>query len=330
MNQIWLAFLTGLTTGGISCFAVQGGLLASSLTNTDSKYKSVSMFIAAKVLAYTLLGAGLGAIGSSLTISSQAQGWMQIFAGLVMLLTAARLLNLHPIFRYFVIEPPKFVFRLLKQESKASTLFAPAILGFSTILIPCGITQGMMILAIASSSPLLGAAILFAFTLGTSPVFFGLGVATLKILKNKSLSYLAALTILVLGIISINTGQVLRGSAHTLQNYWKVLSSAKGPAQAKGAAVFDAKGRQLATINVSDFGYNSDVKTLQVGVPVKLTLVTKNTKSCSRAFTIPSLNISKVLPQTGSETIEFTPTKTGLLTYTCSMGMYTGQFNVVN
>ena len=31
MNQIFLAFLTGLMTGGLSCFAVQGGLLAGIL-----------------------------------------------------------------------------------------------------------------------------------------------------------------------------------------------------------------------------------------------------------------------------------------------------------
>ena len=31
MNQIFVAFITGLTTGGLSCLAVQGGLLASSL-----------------------------------------------------------------------------------------------------------------------------------------------------------------------------------------------------------------------------------------------------------------------------------------------------------
>ena len=31
MNQLIVAFITGLTTGGLSCLAVQGGLLASSL-----------------------------------------------------------------------------------------------------------------------------------------------------------------------------------------------------------------------------------------------------------------------------------------------------------
>lgn len=328
MNQIWLALLTGLTTGGISCFTVQGGLLASSLTDGGSKYKSVSMFIVAKILAYTLLGAGLGAIGSSLTITPVVQGWMQILAGIFMLLTAARLLDIHPIFRYFVIQPPKFILRLLRNKASEASLFTPAFLGFLTVLIPCGITQGMMILAVASGSPILGAAILFAFTLGTSPVFFGLGIAALEILKRKSLSYIAALAIIIMGIVSINTGQVLRGSVHTLGNYWKVLTQAN-PAYGKTARI-NSEGKQEATINVTSRGYTPSSDYLKVGVPVKLKLVSSNVQSCARSFFIPSLKISKILPENGTETIEFTPNKAGLLSFTCGMGMYTGQFTVVN
>ena len=32
-NQLMVAFITGITTGGLSCLAVQGGLLASSLAH---------------------------------------------------------------------------------------------------------------------------------------------------------------------------------------------------------------------------------------------------------------------------------------------------------
>src|SRR5215207_10478532 len=33
LSQLIVAFITGLTTGGLSCLAVQGGLLASSLAH---------------------------------------------------------------------------------------------------------------------------------------------------------------------------------------------------------------------------------------------------------------------------------------------------------
>jgi sulfite exporter TauE/SafE len=325
MDNIWIPFITGLTTGGLSCFAVQGGLLTSALATEgtrDIKYqkeKSIIMFLLAKLLAYTLLGFALGALGSAIVISIRFQGWLQIFVGLFMLATAARLLNIHPFFRYFVITPPKFVLRYMRRISVSDSTLVPAFLGFLTVLIPCGVTQAMMLLAIASGSAVLGAGIMFFFILGTSPVFFVIGLAATTLLKNKAFAIVAALFIFVIGVLSINSGQVLRGSVHTLKNYWVVLTNS----QEKSVV-----GNNV-NITVTNTGYKADVNTLKVGVPVKLTLSTKGVTSCARAFTIPGLNLSKILPENGTETIEFTPTKTGLLTYTCSMGMYSGSFNVI-
>ncbi|MEK7550940.1 MAG: sulfite exporter TauE/SafE family protein [Patescibacteria group bacterium] len=324
MASIWLAFITGLTTGGFSCFAVQGGLLTSALTESDKK-RGLLAFLSAKIIAYTILGFLLGFLGASLNISPRVQGWLQIFIGLFMLVTAARLLNLHPIFRYFVITPPKFILRMMRNQAQAKSFFTPLLLGALTVLLPCGITQAMMLLALGSGNPLWGAGIMLAFTLGTSPVFFAVGLAATEALKNKAFSVIAAFFILTIGILSINSGQILRGSFHTLQNYWRALV---GTVEEARAATIKS-GTQEVTINVSNNGYKSNINTLKAGVPVKLKLVSEGVRSCARAFAIPDLNYFKILPEKGSETIEFTPTKLGKLTYTCSMGMYTGQFNVV-
>jgi sulfite exporter TauE/SafE len=333
MNPILLAFVTGLTTGGISCIAVQGGLLASAISQKkegQGNLPMVGMFLGAKVFAYTILGFALGALGSALTITPQFQGWMQIAAGLYMLVTAANLLNLHPIFRYVSFQPPRFAYRFMRNQSKTGQYFTPALLGALTVLIPCGITQGMMVMAVASGNPLLGTGILFAFTLGTSPVFATLGLTASKLMERKAFLYIGSAVIIVLGFLSINTGQVLRGSAHTVQNYWKVIASTPGEAHAEGkVASLNTEGKQEVTVDVSSNGYKTSAQTLKAGVPVRLTLKTSNTQGCSRAFTIPSLNISKVLPESGEEILEFTPTKTGSLTYTCSMGMFSGVFKVI-
>jgi sulfite exporter TauE/SafE len=318
MNNVLFAFITGLTTGGFSCFAVQGGLLASALTE-ENKKKGLLVFLISKLIAYTILGFILGYLGASLNISPKFQGYMQIFVGLFMLLTAARLLNLHPIFRYFVIQPPKSVLRLLKNQSQATSIFTPAILGAMTVLIPCGVTQAMLLYAIGSGSPLWGAEIMFAFTLGTSPVFFAIGLAATELLKKKAFNYVAAAFILAIGILSINSGQILRGSVHTLQNYWGVIFGEN----------VEVRSGNVVNIEITNSGYKADVNTLKLGVPVKLVLNSKNVRSCARAFTIPDLNYFKILPENGKEVIEFTPNKLGKLTYTCSMGMYTGSFNVV-
>lgn len=331
MNQIWLAFITGLTTGGISCFAVQGGLLASSLTNQpkENQKKAVFVFVTSKIVAYTLLGALLGLAGQSLVITPKAQGWMQIFAGVVMLFAVGKLLKLHPIFQKLTFTAPKFMYRILRNKSKDEGLISSAMLGFLTILIPCGVTQSMMILSVATGSIFYGALTLGAFTLGTTPVFFSLGIASSEILKRPALKYFAAAAILVLTFLSFNTGQILRGSPHTIQNYWYVLRGSDNNDSDKNTLAATNEGVQEAEIIVSSSGYKSNVKTLKAGVPVKLKLKTDDTFGCARAFTIPQYNISKFLPESGETEITFTPTKAGRLTYTCSMGMYTGVFEVI-
>jgi len=208
---------------------------------------------------------------------------------------------------------------MMRNQAQAKSFFTPAFLGILTILIPCGVTQAMMLYAIGTSNPLWGAGIMFAFVLGTSPVFFAIGIASGELFKKRAFNYIAALFIFAIGIISINSGQILRGSVHTLQNYYKAIL---GTSQT-------SKVGNVVNIEITNRGYKADVNTLKLGVPVKLILNAKGVTSCARAFTIPELNYFKILPASGTETIEFTPTKLGNLTYTCSMGMYSGSFNVI-
>lgn len=344
MNSIWLAFLTGLTTGGLSCLAVQGGLLASAVSarrdeaaddvvvSGGTTWRAIGMFLVAKLVAYTVLGFFLGWAGSLLVLSPKMLGAAQIAAGFFMLATAARLANIHPVFRFFVIEPPRWVYRMMRGVSKEGSRLAPALLGFTTVLLPCGITQATMAVAVASANPFLGAAIMGAFVLGTSPIFFALGAAVLELLKRKIFSYVAAAAVLVFAFFSINGGLGLTGSFYTFQNIYRAATIpldqlAYAGGQVAGVSIVN--GVQNVSIDVYKNGYAPSTTTLKVGVPVQLTLRTDQLQSCTRVFTIPDYRIVKTLPETGQEVIEFTPTKTGRLAYSCGMGMFSDSFLVI-
>lgn len=328
MSIVWLAFFTGLTTGGFSCLAVQGGLLASAITPGQKKFTQVGIFVLAKLVGYTLLGFLLGLVGSTLTLAPKVMGWVQIGAGLFMAATALRLIDAHPVFRHFIITPPRWAYRLLKNTSRSGNWFAPVLLGLFTVLMPCGVSQATMAVAIASGSPWLGAAIMAAFVLGTSPVFFALGATVTELLQKKLFSYAAAGIIGVFAVLSINGGIGLTGSPYTIQNFYRAaVTPIDGLAFGNTAPI--QNGVQKVTIQVSSRGYTPSATILKKGLPVDLTLVTRDVLGCSRAFTIPDLGISKILPATGDETIQFTPTKTGTLVYSCSMGMYTGSFEIL-
>src|SRR5260221_482309 len=208
-------FLTGLITGGLTCMAVQGGLLAATLAQSEEerlqeKAKGgnalpIVAFLVAKLIAYTALGFFLGLLGSVFQLSIQARVILLIAVAVFMIGTALNILDVHPIFRYFIIQPPRFLTRLVRKQSKSQAMFAPALLGAFTVFIPCGTTQAMMALAVASGKPLFGGAILFAFILGTSPVFFILGYFATKLgdMFQESFMKLAAVAIILLAVFNI-------------------------------------------------------------------------------------------------------------------------------
>src|SRR5579885_689203 len=173
MNEINLfaIFTTGILAGGVTCMAVQGGLLTATLANREAEKLQekanrghalpILVFLFAKLLVYTALGIVLGWLGSLLQLSIAVQAALQFAVALFMIGTALNLLHVHPVFRYFIIQPPQFFSRLIRKQSKRKDIFAPFMLGALTIFIPCGTTQAMMALAISTANPLLGGLILF-------------------------------------------------------------------------------------------------------------------------------------------------------------------------
>jgi len=351
-------FLTGLTTGGLTCLAIQGGLLATAMTAPVAvttapkpirKSKSrkvrpaqpvtgvqvtqnvwpVVYFLIAKLAAYTLLGFLLGALGSVFQITPTAQGIMQLGVGLFMLATALNMFNVHPIFRYFVIQPPKKLTRLVRNQAKSESVFTPALLGLMTVLIPCGTTQAMEVLAISTGSPLLGALILFVFILGTSPTFLVLGFLVTKIRGQfqKWFAVATAALILVLGVVSFNAGLNLLGSPLAPERVLASLFQTGDGGYAAAPQVVN--GVQELTINVTNRGYSPSYWNVESGKPLRLRMVSNDTYSCALAFTIPSLGVQETLPVTGERVIDLPPQPEGYVFFTCSMGMYNGTIKVI-
>src|SRR6266498_2142728 len=353
MSQLAVAFITGLTTGGLSCLAVQGGLLASSLahqieqdyleqaTHAERKKQRgkkhppqprssaafpIFLFLIAKIVAYTLLGALLGLLGSYLTLSPATRAILMILIGVFMLGNALRMFNVHPIFRYFSIEPPKFITRYIRRTAKGTDTVTPLFLGALTVFIPCGVTQAMMAAALGTSSWLMGAALMLAFTLGTSPVFFIVAYLTTELgsrLEKFFMRFVAAV-VLILGLVTINGGLNVLGSPLSFQNLTRnLLPSNDGLATAAQASSF---GEGETVLYVQNGGYFPRTISAPAGKNFTLNLVTNKTYSCSRDFVIPALNYYELLPDSGTVQINIpAQTKGNTLFFTCSMGMYTGQ-----
>ena len=337
--NLWTIFFTGLLTGALTCLAVQGGLLATTIAQREEEKihekskesgnaRPIIAFLASKLLAYTILGLLLGWFGSLFTLSLTTQVIMQVAVAIFMLGTALSILNVHPVFHYFIIQPPKFLTRMVRNKSKSKSIFAPAILGSFTVFIPCGTTQAMMALAIGSGSPLLGAAILFAFILGTSPLFFVLGYFATKLSKSLHSKFMktAAAALIILAVFNLNNAIALTGSKFTLENMWCGITSCN---KVETEAIAVAPKEEI-TINFLTASYSPSNITVKAGSNIKLKLVNTQGQGCIQAFTIPQYGIQRIIPVGTSDVIEFTaPTEPGQVTFMCSMGMYRGVINVI-
>lgn len=373
--NLWIIFLTGLTTGGLSCLAVQGGLLTSIIANqkegeldeanlTKQELKKlkkqkylvsqqktnilpksfdqldwmpVTLFLVSKFIAHLFLGFFLGWLGSKLALSLSVHLFFQGLAGLFMLGTALNLLEVHPIFRYLVFQPPRFIQKWLRNTSKGEAFFTPAVLGLMTIFIPCGITQSMEVLAVSSGSAIMGATILGAFVLGTSPLFAIIGIATAKLsetFKEKFLKVTAGALIL-LSISSLNGILVVLDSPITVGTFTHPITYFFSDERfndlknANGNTVVTQNGVQAVTILARSNGYSPNQVTVKAGIPVQLTVQTKDAFSCASTFVFKPFNISFQLGPNDSQVAMFTPTQPGQYQFTCGMGMYKGTVNVI-
>ncbi|MFA5991506.1 MAG: sulfite exporter TauE/SafE family protein [Candidatus Doudnabacteria bacterium] len=337
-------FLTGLFTGGLTCLAVQGGLLASTIAQREEEHLKdkagkgspapILWFLLAKLVAYTILGLLLGWFGSLFNLSLTVKLVMQFAVVIFMFGTAMSLLNVHPFFRYFIIQPPKFLTRLVRNQSKSKDIFAPAILGAFTVFIPCGTTQAMMALAIAGGSAINGAGIMFAFVLGTTPVFFGLGYFATRLGEfwHKKFLRVAAFAIILLTIFNLNNALALTGKPISFADIGKKafcsVSYCGGSGSLTDASQPASAGNELA-ITIGAYGYSPNTFTVARNSDIKIKLYNKDGASCSQAFTIPSLGIQKVIPVGSTGEVTFhSPDKATQIAFMCSMGMYRGVINV--
>ena len=348
--SLWAVLLAGLFAGGISCAAVQGGLLAGVVARrrqpepigpeaggrdgtrpaaVPADAVPVVGFLVGKLLSHAALGAALGLVGDAAQLGFRTRAVLQVAAGVVMLALAADLLGVVAV-RRLLPHPPASWGRLVRRSGRVGGAFGPAMLGAATVLIPCGVTLSMEFLAVASGAPLSGAAIMATFVVGTSPLFAAVGYAarrSTEVLRGR-LAVLAGTAVLVAGVLAIDAGLTLGGSSVTLSSAWGSLRGGDAGAPV-GTGPVTADGRQQITITVRPYGYSPDRVTTRAGVPTRLVLHSDGADGCTSAIVFPTLGVERILPEDGDTVIDVASLRPGRHRYTCSMGMYSGTIEAV-
>ncbi|KUL42555.1 sulfite exporter TauE/SafE family protein [Streptomyces regalis] len=303
----------------------------------------VGAFLAGKLLSHTILGGLLGVFGAALQPSPRVQAGMLVAAGLLMVLFALDLFGVKAVGR-LMPRPPASFGRLLRRSAKTDSIATPALIGFATVLVPCGVTLSVELLAITSGSPVAGAAVMFGFVLGTAPLFAALGYVFRR--TSRALSgQLASLTgVVVLAVAAWTVVSGLQAGGWVSLDSGDKRAAATGPFIVEGGdqsstapgdsggektppadapVRMDSSGQQIVTLVVTDF-YETTQFAARADMPTTLVLRGKDSGGCARAFTIPELGVQEIVKRNGDTKIDLGTRKAGTLRFSCAMGMQTG------
>ncbi|MEV6154820.1 sulfite exporter TauE/SafE family protein [Nonomuraea sp. NPDC052129] len=307
----------GLVAGTASCTAVQGGLLVgltSGGCDGDERGPSrdpmlVGWFLAGRLASYAAAGALLGLAGSAVSLPPQARALLLVAAGVAVITYAIRLLR-------------------RRQPGCGAPRRAPRsapLLGAATILIPCGVTLGMEMVAVSSGSPLGGAAVMTGFVLGTAPAFALLGWVLRRVSRTR-LARLAGVAALAAGLWTVGSGVSLggwlaapAGSAGLAGSVGLAGLAGRAGSVASGGPGA-GQGAHTVTVWATRDGYRPQIVTARAGVPVEIVFKLAD-QGCTSTVTIAGRDVA--LPAT----VRLPPQRPGSLRYVCGMGMYSGYIN---
>ena len=337
-----LLFVIGLLTS-VHCIAMCGGInlsqcIPGTVHSASEKKGKAAIFFPAlaynlgRVFSYTVIGFVFGMIGfliggdTEFALSTLLQGIMKMAAGLLMVIMGINMLGLFPWLRKFTLRIPGFIAR--KVGKKKAENSRPFLVGILNGFMPCGPLQTMWIVALATGNPFAGALAMFMFSLRTVPLMLGLGsiVAALGKKFTDKVMTAGAVLVVVLGLALFSQGGSLSGllPSSLLPIQDDIDNSVKSDAE---TTVVD--GVQVVNSTLSPGRYPNI--TVQVGIPVKWTIDAPegSINGCNYKMLIQDYDIEYTF-QTGENVIEFTPTETGTVQYSCWMGMIYGNIFVTD
>ncbi|HWR61131.1 MAG TPA: sulfite exporter TauE/SafE family protein [Clostridia bacterium] len=322
-------FLVGLLTS-LHCVAMCGGINISQCIvykhiddeNPLSGLKPSLLYNLGRVVSYTLVGGFAGALGSAVSFSGSAKGLVAVIAGVFMMLMGLNMLDIFPRLKKINPRMPKFIGKLLYNNSSK---YGPFYIGILNGLMPCGPLQAMQLYALGTGSFAAGAISMFAFSIGTMPLMFGFGAASTYLGKRftHNMLKLSAVLVIVLGIVMAARGLSLSGVDVT-------FAAPAAERFAKSGSVAVIKGNiQTVAIDLKSNYYAPIV--VQKGIPVRFIInaAEEDINGCNNAIIIPEYGIEKQL-KPGENIVEFLPEEEGNVAYSCWMGMLRSNILVVS
>lgn len=326
-----LLFLIGFLAS-FHCVGMCGGLVVTysakyhvgASKNKNSFWPHAS-YNFGRIISYTAIGAILGGVGSFFGVNPVFSGVMTFFAALVMLVMGLSLIKNFEFIEKIKSKIPTAVAKYLFSERRPEKSRAPFLIGLLNGFMPCGPLQAIQFYALGTGSMLHGALSMFFYALGTAPVLFGFGslISTFSGERIKRMLKLSGVVVIILGIFMLNRGLTNFGLGYT--GFLPQDRFAKVQVQPENAIT--PLETQIVKMDLTYRGYVPNVLYVKKGVPVKWIINVKQMSGCTDAILLEKFGIRKDLKY-GENIIEFTPTETGEIPFSCWMRMVWGKFIV--
>jgi uncharacterized protein len=328
-----ILFFLGLLTG-FHCIGMCGGFVISYATKSKSKFRSHFEYGIGKTMGYAIIGGLFGLLGSFIAFTPQLRGYAAVLAGLFLIIFGLNMLNIFPWLRKIRIRTPNFINKYTASETRKSR--NPFKIGLlNSLMIACGPLQAMYIYAAGTGGVIQGALSLTAFGLGTLPVLLGFGIfaSYISVNSTKKILKISAVVVIILGAVMFNRGLALTGSGYDMNSLVTGASVAAAGANYDGLSSDETatlKGDyQEIRMNVDRYGWSPDKFIIQKETPVKWIINGEEINGCNNAIQVPKYGLNFDINK-GEQVIEFTPSESGVISWSCWMGMIPGTFIVVD
>ncbi len=330
-SNIWVVFLIGLIAGISTC----GGLLSSFVLGISARNEELNpenslrkklqphlIFNLGRVFFFTLFGFLSGMVGQIFAINNSILGIMILFSSIILIILGLQILEIGKLLTSCGINLNFYHKFLLKYknylEGKYTSKLSLFLLGGLTFFLPCGFTQGIQVYSLTLGNPLYSALVLLVFALATIPGLLALATASTFFSARKSSWFfkLVGIFVIYFGITNLFNSFNLLGVNLFLNE--------------KNYQEFTIKnGYQEVSMTQTHKGYFPNILTVKKGVPVRLTITSKNNTTCASYIVMEKFGIRQFL-ELGENEIEFTPNEIGEFQFSCGMGMHPGLIKVIN
>ena len=362
-----MLFVIGLMTS-VHCIAMCGGINVSQCLSENKKFSGLYpvMYNLGRVVSYTVIGFVLGfagmlfGTGGNLGVSSIIQGLIKSFAGIYMVIMGVNMLGFVPQIKRLIFHLPNFIGKFRVKNSQ------PFVVGLLNGFMPCGPLQSIQLVALATGNPFTGGLSMFAFSLGTVPLMLGLGslVSVLGKRFTDRMMTVGAVLVTVMGLAMVSQGASLTGVIKSENLMVLVVMLAFmciveninfNKRQVKTVSlmiilfigIFTSRFMAINYVSENDessYHMENGVQVVESqlasgkypsikvkkDVPVRwiINAPDGSINGCNYKIYINSYGIEHTF-QKGENIIEFTPTKSESIGYSCWMGMIKGNINVV-